>query len=230
MAEILIVDDERSLRESLRVLLQGEDFEVRTARDGDEALKKISEKQPDLVLLDVMMPKMNGYKCCEKIREKNKLLPIIFLTSKDAEMEQLRGMSLGADDFISKDVSDAILLARINRALTRSHAIDEKMNKTSGEMIEIGNISINLKTFAVFENEKEIACLTKTEADILKLLYSQRGKLIVSDDLITELRGKGFACEDAMLYAHIYNLRKKLGSAASLLINKRGVGYSLNVL
>ena len=228
MAEILLVDDEKALRDSLKAVLQGEGYEVRTARDGDEALVKIAEKRPDLVLLDVMMTRMNGYKCCEKIRETDKLLPVIFLTAKDGETDQVRGIGLGADDFVSKDASDAVLLARISRALARSSAIGESVRGASGETIALGAVSVDLKTFAVTEKGEEIARLTKTEADILKLLDAHRGELVVPDDIITDLRGNGFACEDTMLYVHICNLRRKLGSASSMLVNKRGVGYGLN--
>ena len=227
MAEILIVDDERVLRDGIKAILSGEGFEVRTARDGDEALRKIAEKRPDLVLLDVMMPKMNGFRCCEKIRETDGLLPVVFLTAKDAEADQVRGIGLGADDFVSKDASDAVLLARINRALERSKAFGEAARRASGTMIALGCITVDLKTLAVMEKGREIARLTRTEADILKLFNSQRGALIVPDDIITELRGNGFACEDTMLYMHISNLRKKLGVASGLIVNRRGVGYGL---
>ena len=227
MAEILIVDDEKALRDSLKIILLGEGFEVRMARDGDEALEKIAEKRPDLVLLDVMMTRMNGYKCCEKIRETDKLLPVIFLTAKDGETDQVRGISLGADDFVSKSASDSVLLARVNRALARSSAIGESVKSASAATIVLGTVSVDMKTLAVTEKGKEIARLTKTEADILKLLDAQRGELVIQDDIITDLRGNGFACEDTMLYVHIFNLRKKLGSASSKIINKRGVGYGL---
>lgn len=227
MAEILIVDDEKALRDSLKIILLGEGFEVRMARDGDEALVKIAEKRPDLVLLDVMMTRMNGYKCCEKIRETDKLLPVIFLTAKDGETDQVRGISLGADDFVSKSASDSVLLARVNRALARSSAIGESVRSASAATIVLGTVSVDMKSLAVTEKGKEISRLTKTEADILKLLDSQRGELVIQDDIITDLRGNGFACEDTMLYVHICNLRRKLGSASSKIVNKRGVGYGL---
>ena len=228
MAEILLVDDEKALRDSLKSVLLGEGYEIRTARDGDEALVKIAEKRPDLVLLDVMMTRMNGYKCCEKIRETDKLLPVIFLTAKDGETDQVRGISLGADDFVSKAASDSVLLARVSRALARTSAIGESVRSASAAAISLGAVSVDMKTFAVMEKGKEIARLTKTEADILKLFDSHRGELIVPDDIITELRGNGFACEDTMLYVHICNLRRKLGSASSKIVNKRGVGYGLS--
>lgn len=227
MAEVLVVDDERIIREGIKANLSGEGFCVRTARDGVEALKKIVEKRPDVVLLDIMMPKMNGFKCCEKIRESDELLPVVFLTSKDSESDQLRGIGLGADDFVSKTSSDAVLLARINRALARTRAFGKCAKRPAGATVDLCKVSVDLKTFAVTEDGKEIARLTKTEADILKLFDSQRGGLVSPDDIITELRGNGFACEDAMLYMHISNLRKKLGPASSMIVNRRGVGYGL---
>ena len=227
MAEILVVDDERVLRDGIKAVLSGEGFEVRTARDGDEALKKIAEKRPDLVLLDVMMPKMNGFRCCERIRETDRILPVIFLTAKDAEADQVRGIGLGADDFVSKSASDAVLLARINRALERSSAFGEASRRVSGTTIALGAVSVDMRTFVVMEKGREVSRLTRTEADILKLFDSQRGELVLSDDIITELRGKGFACEDTMLYMHISNLRKKLGAAADFIITRHGFGYGL---
>ena len=137
-------------------------------------------------------------------------------------------MSLGADDFVSKDADDAVLLARINRALVRSGAINESVRKAAGTTIELGAVLIDLKTYVVAEKGEEIARLTKTEADMLRFLAAHRGELVIADDIITELRGNGFACEDAMLYMHMCNLRKKLGSAGPMIVNKRGVGYILN--
>ena len=227
MAEILVVDDERVLRDGIKAVLSGEGFEVRTARDGDEALKKIAEKRPDLVLLDVMMPKMNGFRCCERVRGTDRILPVIFLTAKDAEADQVRGLGLGADDFVSKSASDAVLLARINRALERSSAFGEASRRVSGTTIALGAVSVDMRTFVVMEKGREVSRLTRTEADILKLFYSRRGELILSDDIITELRGNRFACEDTMLYMHISNLRKKLGAAADFIVTRHGFGYGL---
>ena len=99
------------LREGLKAMLFGEGHAVRTARDGEDALRKISERAPDLVLLDVMMPKMNGFKTCEEIRKADRAVPVIFLTAKDSEADQVRGLGLGADDYVSKDAGETLLLA-----------------------------------------------------------------------------------------------------------------------
>jgi len=227
MSEILIVDDERVLREGLKATLQGEGFAVRLARDGEEALKKIAEKRPDLVLLDVMMPKMNGFRCCEEIRRRDALLPVVFLTAKDVEADQIRAIGLGGDDYVSKTASDAILLARINRALVRTRELDFCEAQKKGEALRIGPVTVDLRSYAVMSGDEVLAYLTKTEAGALKFLYEHRGEWRSTDEIVTELRGKGYACEDTMLYVHLHNARRKLGPAGALLVNKRGVGYAL---
>lgn len=227
MSEILIVDDERLIREGLKMTLQGEGYEVRTARDGDEALNKIAERRPDLVLLDVMMPRMNGFRCCEEIRKTDPLLPVIFLTAKDSEADQVRGIGLGGDDYVSKATGDALLLACIRRALERAKRMGERAVMKTDSKIRLGKVTVDLRAFSVTEGGRVIATLTKTEADIMRIFNSQRGEMIVPDDIITELRGNGFACEDGMLYSHISNLRKKLGPAGDMIVNMRNVGYGL---
>ena len=227
MSEILIVDDERAIREGLKMTLSSEGFEVRTARDGDDALKKIAERKPDLVLLDVMMPRMNGFLACEAIRKEDNLLPVIFLTAKDSEADQVRGIGLGADDYISKDCSDAVMLACIRRSLSRSKSIVEKVENKRGAMIRVGRVSVDPKSYKVMLDKDDIARLTKTEADLLEIFNSRRGGYFTSDQLIEMLRGQGFACTDSMLYTHISNLRRKLGRAGDMLTCERGAGYCL---
>ena len=119
MTEILIVDDERVLREAWKATLLGEGFAVRTAKDGDDALVKIDEKRPDLVLLDVMMPKLNGFRCCEEIRRRDALLPIIFLTGYADIDVAIQSLKEGASDFLLKPVDDEKLLAAIGTAVHR---------------------------------------------------------------------------------------------------------------
>lgn len=227
MAEILIVDDERVLRDGLKVRLAGEGYAVRTAKDGQDALVRISERRPDLVLLDVMMPKMNGFRCCEEIRKTDARLPVVFLTAMDSEADQVRGLGLGADDFVSKTAGDAVLFARVARALARTRAFQSAAASPDEAVIRIGNVSVDRQTMTVLADGKESACLTRTETDLLSVLYARRGEWLTVDELITKLRGSGFACEDTMLYAHMSNLRRKLGAASSLLKSKRDVGYCL---
>ena len=229
MKDILVVDDERVLRESLKRDLEGEGYSVRAARDGEQALAMIAEKRPDLVLLDVMMPKMNGFRCCEEIRKSDGLLPVIFLTAKDSEADQVRGIGLGADDYISKDVCDALLFARIRRALDRLEGMPAGAPGNHVRFVRLGAVSVDAENLSVVEDGREVCRLTKTEADILLCLNARRGEAVSFDDLISDLRGNGFACEDAMLYTHMSRLRGKLGRAGDMISSVRGIGYRLIV-
>ena len=227
MAEILVVDDERIVRDGLKARLQGEGFAVRTARDGADALAKIAERRPDLVLLDVMMPRMNGFRVCEEVRRTDGALPIVFLTAGASDGDQVRAIGLGGDDYVSKAAPDAVLLVRINRALDRVGAIAAGGSQLRGNTIRLGKVSVDMRTLSVAEGGREIARLTKTEADILALLDAANGKPLSIDAIISKLRGDGFSCEDAMVYVHVGNLRRKLGSAAGMVVNHRSEGYVL---
>ena len=163
MAEILIVDDERAIREGLKMTLSSEGFAVRTARDGDDALKKIGEHKPDLVLLDVMMPLMDGFAVCERIRQFDRDLPVVFLTAKDADEDQVRGLEVGADDFVSKGANDTVLLVRIRKTLERARRL-------------LGNTAPD--------------GLTKTEADIFRLLASEKGRYFSAMEIFSAIRGE----------------------------------------
>ena len=222
------MDDELAVRKGVRDFLVAEGFSVRTARDGEDALKKFSDARPDIVLLDVMMPKLNGFRTCEEIRRMDASVPVIFLTAKDSDLDQIRGLGLGGDDYVSKDVSEAVLLARVNRALERSRRQDEQKATHGGEKIRLGSVTVDLRTLSVCEEDAEIAVLTRTEADLLKCLDAKRGELVLFSDLIVALRGNGYACEDEMLYVHMSHLRGKLGAASEKISTKRGVGYVLS--
>lgn len=221
MAEILLVDDERVLRDGMKQILTAEGYEVRTARNGDDAIAKFSEKRPDLILLDVMMPKMNGFRACEEIRKFDRTMPIIFLTAKDSETDQVRGIGLGADDYILKTSSESVLIARIRRALERSMSFD--MPKT---VVRLGKVEVDLDRLLVMTDKTQIR-LTRTEADVLRILSQERGSFISRSSIVEKLRGTGFVCEDGVVYTHIYNLRKKLGAAASYIVSDHSKGYML---
>ena len=224
MAEILIADDERLIREGLKALFVGEGFSARTARDGEDALKKFAERRPDLVLLDVMMPKANGFKACEEIRRLDRLVPVVFLTAKDSEADEVRGIGLGADDYVSKTAGEAILVARVRRALERAAAIDAEVSPP--RVLQLGAVTVDFDRLTV-SGPGANGRLTRTEADILQLLALRAGSPMTGDELIAALRGEGYACEDGMVYTHVSNLRRKLRSAASLLVNDRSAGYRL---
>ncbi len=220
MNEILLADDERTMRESMKAMLSGEGFSVRLARDGEDAVVKFSEKRPSLVLLDVMMPKMNGFRACEEIRKADPSVPIIFLTAVDSEADQVRGLGLGADDYISKDAGEAVLLARVRRAINRGESVGE------ADVLRLGKVIVNLKTLKV-EGGETGAELTKTELVILKMLAENRGSYISNDALFSAIYGDGAVGDINTVRTHVYNLKRKLGVAGELVANKTGCGYAL---
>ena len=199
MAEILIVDDERVIRAGLAQLLSGAGFAVREARDGKSALAAVAERRPDMVLLDIMMPGMDGFEVCEKLLASDRDLPVIFLTAKDSESDQVRGLEVGADDFLSKTVGEEVLLARVRKALARTARL----------------------VAAVAPSE-----MTKTEADIYRLLSSARGKWFPYREIFDSIRGEGYYGDEGAIRSHVSRLREKLPSGEKI-DSKRGRGYAL---
>ena len=199
MAEILIVDDERMIRAGLAQLLSGAGFAVRETRDGESAIAAVAERRPDLVLLDVMMPGMDGFTVCEKLLSSDRDLPVVFLTAKDSENDQVRGLEVGADDFVSKSAGAEVLLARIRKALQR------------------------VRRFAA--NPAPGAC-TKTEADIYRLLASARGKWFSYREIFDSIRGEGYYGDEGAVRTQMSRLREKLPPGERI-ESKRGRGYAL---
>ena len=197
--EILVVDDELSIRRGLAAMLENAGYSVRTARDGIAAFGAIRSKRPNLMLLDVMMPLMDGFKVCEEIRKRDRDLPIVFLTAKDADEDQVRGLEVGADDFVSKSSDSSVLLVRIRKALERAERL-------------LGN--------AAPDN------LTKTEADIFRLLASERGRYFTAMEIFTAIRGEGYAGDEGNMRSHVSRLRGKLPQGVTI-DAMRGRGYAL---
>lgn len=223
--EILLVEDERVVRKSFRALFEAEGLSVREARNGAEGVAAFSERSPDLVLLDVMMPKMNGLQACEAIRAQDACVPILFLTSVPSETTQLRAYGVGADDYIDKSLNPDLIVAKVRAVLRRQQAQVEA--DWARDRICLGPVSVDLLSLEVVALDGSRGHLTKTEGDILRVLDARRGETVSADELIAALRGVGYVCEDAMIYVHISNLRRKLGPAASRLACTRGVGYAL---
>ena len=226
MVEILVVDDERVIREGLKRLLLAEGFSVRTAKNGDEALVAFRDRRPSLVLLDVMMPKRNGFSVCGEIRSIDPFTPIVFLTAKDGEAEQVRGFGLGADDYISKSAGDAELLARVRRAVERVAVYNTKSESSESRRRQIGSAIVDFDTLVV-QNGDETERLTKTEADLLWLLVAERGKSVSCEEIIDVLKAGGFTGDSSSIYVHVSHLKKKLGRSGALLCSERNIGYRL---
>lgn len=223
MADILIADDERAIRSGLRALLRREGHSVRAAKNGDEAVAMYRERRPDLMLLDVMMPKRSGFSVCEEIRVDDALTPVIFLTAKDSEADQVLGFGLGADDYVSKTAGEMELLVRVRRALQRFRAYKDAAS--GPRTAKIGGVEVDFDALTVRGADVDER-LTKTEADLLWLLNTARGKLVPYGEIVEVLQTGGSA-DETVLRPHVSRIKKKLGRAGSLVYNERGVGYKL---
>jgi len=223
MQTVLVVDDERIMRTSLRGLLSAEGYAVQVATDGDDALSKIAAKRPDLVLLDVSMPRQNGFSVCETIRKRYADLPVIFLTASCSEIDEVRGLGLGADDWIRKDTERTVLLARIRRALARL----EVMGASAPARIRLGSVEIDFDLMELRSEGQVLDRITRTETDILRLLTSERDRHWSNVEIVEALRGKGFACEDSLVYTHLSRIRRKLGIEGRRIQCDRRSGYRI---
>jgi DNA-binding response OmpR family regulator len=225
MADILLADDERVVRNGLKALLAGEGFSVRTARDGVEALAKFAEKRPDAVLLDVMMPCLNGFAVCGRMRDMDPLVPVVFLTAKDSEADQVRGFGLGADDYISKSAGEEVLLARIRRALARAGEMSAAGR--GSKTLKLGRVTVDLERGVVSGGGGEM--LTASEVGLLRCLASKPGCPFSADQILSFLRGDGYVGDPATVRVHVMNLRRKLGAAGDMIANLPNRGYYLVV-
>ena len=227
MSEILVVDDERTVRKAYGGLLEGEGYAVRLARGGVEALQMFAARRPDLVLLDVTMPGMSGYSVCRRIRETDSDTPVVFLTAMESEAAEIRGLGLGADDYVFKSASNAVLLARIESVLSRRVAV-RASGRVAARRIELGRLAVDLDTFDVLDRDQPTGeRLTKSEADILRILHGARGRLLSHDEIVAALRGESHVMEPSALRAHFARLRRKLGPAGDLIQNERDAGYRM---
>ncbi len=222
--KILIVDDEPNICEILEFNLANEGYEITTAFSAEEALKKLTGEY-SLVLLDVMMGGMSGYKMAETLRRNNNHIPIIFLTAKDTENDMLTGFSVGGDDYISKPFSIKEVVARVKAVLKRQQ-VTSKENAT--HILDFDGLSIHPETKEVFV-EKEKILLTKTEFEILLLLAEHPDRIFAREDIIDKVWKETPFITERTVDVHITRLRKKLGEKAYLISNRSGYGYRFNV-
>lgn len=223
MSRILIVDDDSSIAEILEFNLKNEGFEVDTAVSAEEALNK-PIAQFNLILLDVMMGGMSGYKMAEKIRKDGLTVPVIFLTAKDTENDMLTGFSVGGDDYISKPFSVKEVVARIKAVLKRG-----SKNEISDNNKLIYNnfiLDFNLKELRI---DCETIALTKTEFELLSLLAKNPDRMFSRENIITKLWQESPYITERTVDVHIARIRKKLGNYASVIHNRAGYGYRFNI-
>ncbi len=222
--KILIVDDEPNICEILEFNLANEGYDISIAYSAEEALKIVTSEY-SLILLDVMMGGMSGYKMAETLRKTGNQIPIIFLTAKDTENDMLTGFSVGGDDYISKPFSIKEVSARV-KAILKRRKIFLNENISNGKYM-CDDLHINFDTKEVFINNEKIA-LTKTEFEILTLLCEHPERVFSRDEIIDKVWKETPFITERTVDVHIARLRKKLGEKASLIYNKPGYGYRFN--
>ena len=220
--KILVVDDERDICEILAFNLENEGYEVDIAYSAEEALQKLTPEHA-LILLDVMMGGMSGYRMTERLRKVNNHLPIIFLTAKDTENDMLTGFSVGGDDYISKPFSLKEVSARVKAVIKRT----SNMNSLPNNHIIIEDLIIDFQTKEVTVNHIKIH-LTKTEFEILSLLATNPSRIFSREEIINQLWKDAPYITERTVDVHINRLRKKLGDKSSWISNRAGYGYRFN--
>lgn len=218
MTKLLIVDDEQKIREVIREYAEFNEFEVSEAEDGMDAIKMIKEEDFDIVVMDVMMPKLDGFSACKEIK-KIKDIPVIMLSARGEEYDKLFGFELGVDDYMVKPFSPKELMARINAVLTRRQpATDEP------EVLTFEGLEINIPAREVTVDGKKIE-LTPKEYDLLFYLVKNKNIALSREKLLSEIWGYDFYGDDRTIDTHIKNLRNNLGEYRDMISTLRGVGY-----
>lgn len=223
---ILVVDDEEDIVQLLRYNLEKEGYIVRTALNGRDALR-VGETTPlDLVLLDVMMPEVDGFEVCRRLRatQAHAATPIVFLTARVGELDEILGLELGADDYIQKPISPRVLLARVKTILRRSVESVKTETIVMPEVMEVGDLHINRQNYTVKVGGAE-TFFPKKEFELLAFLASNRGKVFSREALLNKIWGENVYVVDRTVDVHISKIREKLGQSGALIETVKGVGY-----
>jgi DNA-binding response OmpR family regulator len=222
MKKILIVEDEKDMVTGLKFNLEARDYAVIAAYDGEAGYQKALEEKPDLVILDLMLPKLNGYEVCKRLKKEVPDIPVIMLTAKSQEAEIVTGLELGADDYITKPFSVLELLARIKAVLRRV-----KSGSEIPEVHRFGNLEINLKKYYASKNGKSLK-LSPREYEILKCFIERKGEIVSRDELLNQVWGYNSFPHTRTIDAHIAKLRRKIEDKPKepeLIITIHGTGY-----
>lgn len=222
MDKILIVEDDKAILMGLKDDLEFEGYEVSVALSGKEGLKQAMGQEFQLIILDILLPELNGFEVCKKLREAGKNTPILMLTAaRTEEMDKVLGLDIGADDYVTKPIGSREMVARVKAILRRT-----RQREKIGEVYEFGDISINFKSYEVLKSGKRLS-LTALEFKLLKFFIEHKGEVVTRDTMLDE------AWDDAIVSPrtidpHIVHLRKKIENDPSnpeYIISVRGVGY-----
>lgn len=227
--KILVVDDEKDIVDILKYnLLQQKEFEVLTAYNGRDAIKIAQEEKPDLILLDIMMPELNGFDVCKKLKSSPVTadIPVIFLTAKENEIDEIIGLELGADDYIQKPLSPRKIIARVKSVLRRVYNEPEKTVKVP-DHVKFKGIEVDVASHTVKINGEEVF-FPKKEFKLLHFLISNRGKVFSREVILNEIWGENIYVVDRTIDVHIAKIREKLGEYADYIETIKGLGYRFN--
>lgn len=222
--QILIADDEPDILEIVSYNLGKEGYEVYTAKDGNEAIERAKQLHPDLIILDVMMPRKTGVEVCQILRTQPIFQDtlIIFLTAMSDEASQIKGLETGADDYVNKPISPKVLISRVNALFRRLN----KDDNNTGKSIVLGNITIDPVKFLVSINNQEVI-LAKKEFELLYLLASRPGRVFLRNEILSQVWGNDVIVGDRTIDVHIRKVRQKLG--VDCITTVKGVGYKFEL-
>ena len=223
-AMILVVEDEQSIASLVTLYLTNEGFRVSQIADGTQALEAVERVKPDLVILDVMLPGMDGVEICRRLRAAGDGLPIVMLTARDAEVDRILGLELGADDYITKPFSPRELVARVKAVLRRT---TRGGDEDEPEVLRVADVEIDLARREVRTGEQAVT-LTAKEFDLLAFLTRNRGIVFSRERLLDRVWGYERPVDTRTVDSHVKSLRQKLGTAGSVVLTVRGVGYKVD--
>lgn len=224
---ILVVDDDRSIVELVRLYLSNEGYGVEIAYNGRDAIRKVSEVHPSLVVLDLMLPEMDGWEVCRQIRRESQL-PIIMMTARGDDVDTIVGLELGADDYIAKPFNPRELVARVRAVLRRTEAQPVAANDTAKVLIDLGNTRVDLARHEVSINGQLVELRAK-EFDLLKVLAQNIGIVLDRDRLLNLVWGYEYFGDTRTVDVHVAHLRDKLAGSDAQIQTIRGTGYKLVV-
>ncbi|HLG30618.1 MAG TPA: response regulator transcription factor [Candidatus Brocadiales bacterium] len=218
---ILVIDDEKDLIELVRYNLENDGFQVVSAADGYKGLRLAKETRPDLVLLDLMLPGINGLEVCRSLKKNDETsgIPVIMLTAKGTEADIVAGLEMGADDYITKPFSPKVLVARVKTALRRK----ESRGRVTPPL-QADKLTLDSEKHEVYIEDEPIT-LTLTEFKLLRYLMERRGRVLTRDQILNAVLGDETIVVDRVVDVHITSLRKKLGDYGSYILTVRGIGY-----
>ena len=228
MKKILVVDDEKPISDIVKFNLAKEGYEVFSAYDGEEALQKVEEIHPDLILLDLMLPKIDGLEVAKEVR-KNYDMPIIMVTAKDSEIDKVLGLEIGADDYVTKPFSNRELVARVKASLRRGGQVAKETEENQNADLVVGELTIHPNAYMVTKKEEEII-LTHREFELLHYLAKHLGQVMTREHLLQTVWGYDYFGDVRTVDVTVRRLREKIEDKPShpnYLVTRRGVGYFL---